>query len=312
MQQFGLNEPGALGQTLGDLERRAVLSTAARLAKRGHLKALPRPARRLAALLDDACFDLDEVRDVFEMAPLLTAQVLRLANSSLFARQGPCHRIQPAILRLGARTLRTMVLAVAVREVFRDPQGVCGGVALHCNAVARITRLLPRFGLRDIPEMFLIGLLHDVGKLLLLQSGEFEYDTGHRVERSAHVQERAALVFDHAALGSLSIRYWGIPTEVADAVGHHHMTGIALRTGGVLAECVSQLELASRLEAQWAISTTPDRRILERWSALPTVQYLGLTPSDLCDLWDLLCLDLGAHPSVVEPTAGRLNVLSCV
>jgi len=132
-------------------------------------------AARLLRLLRDPEFELREVSRVIEGDPALTARVLGLSNSAVFARRQPCRDVAHAVTMLGAGTVGELAAVAAIAETYglRDVEGKLRCHAVATGAVAR--ELCVQRG-RPTADVFLAGLLHDLGKLVLLQgAGDESY-----------------------------------------------------------------------------------------------------------------------------------------
>jgi len=107
--------------------------------------------------------------------------------------------------------------------------------------------LMPRLG----PGAFLAGLLHDVGKMLLIESGEFDYGGAAAAQAlqfdGIWVQERRKLAYDHAILGGQILNRWNIPQPIPRIVAMHHQPGRAAEFTDI-GPLVAMLRVADRLE----------------------------------------------------------------
>jgi len=165
----------------------------------------------------------------------LTARVLRVANSSFYGLQNRVGTIQEAIVVLGFRAVRSMVLAVGMNGVFRVAQ--CRGFDAqgylrHCTGVGLVARALAT-GAGHNPELaFTAGLLHDIGQLVLASNFSEAYDQALRY-RQQHdiplvVAERDILGLDHAVVGGLLAEAWHFPPMLQDAAAEHHTPAAAV------------------------------------------------------------------------------------
>ncbi len=258
----------------------------------GGLKASFEIAARLLRSLEDPDFCVREVAGIIEGDPVLATRVLGIANSPMFSRQGRCRDISHAVALLGARCLSEVAAAATAAGLYKrfGVQARMRDHSLSTAAVAR--RLATRLG-ASTDDVFLAGLLHDVGKLVFLQgAGDERYGMDGSsyaalLERRAgrvagtHLIEQASQGFDHAALGCVALREWGIPEPVPRAVGWHHDLERARQEGGRMAELVSLLRLADSLSHAFAgprleVQTT---RLLIREPV--AMACLGLEPEDL-------------------------------
>lgn len=230
-------------------ERRAAESAAAELASTIGLKPFPAAAHELIQLLDGDDYALRNVVHAFDRDPGLAARVLRLANSGYFHTQTPVTSIRSALVRLGAQNVRDLVAAAAVHGLFDDAGELGQRLLEHAIATGTIARELSnRLGLEIAPEAYVSGLLHDVGKLLMLQAFGADYDATERYDEGVAV-ERAGRGYDHAVLGAVACAHWQLPNPFADAVRLHHDFGRALdHPVQRFTQLVAVLRLADRLE----------------------------------------------------------------
>lgn len=201
------------------------------------LKALPALPTVVAELL--ASFGNDEV-DIGRLAQqishdqALTARLLRVANSSFYGLQSRISTINEAVVVLGFRAVRSMVLAVGVSGVFRadqcpgfDPQSYirhCVGVGLTARALALVTGRNPELA-------FTGGILHDIGELVLATCFPEQYAKA-LAYRALHdctpvAAERDILGLDHAVVGGLLADTWRFPPSLYSAVAEHHSPSAA-------------------------------------------------------------------------------------
>jgi len=160
----------------------------------------------------------------------LTARILRLANSPMFGYFGKVDSISRAVTIIGTQQLRDLALAAAVMGVFKDiPEELVNMPSfwrhsIACGIIARSIAVYLREN--NVERLFVAGILHDVGQLILFTSVP---DRARQLlEQSRHdnelffVTERKVLGFDHAELGGALLRSWKIPANVSDPVTFHH------------------------------------------------------------------------------------------
>lgn len=277
----------------------AAQSFAAKVADLEGLKPFPAVAQRVIEILADPDFRVHEVHAAIEEDPALAGRVLRVANSAAFAGANPVDSVSRAVIRLGAATVRELVVAMATVGMFHDVTGRGRVVREHCVATGSIARLLARDYLAGAaPGMFLAGLMHDVGKLLLMQSGEFptlaltplEHEELDRPNGS-HVLEREHLGYDHAVLGGHAVMLWKIPFPTPQVVAWHHQPQRASDEGDeTVGEMVSALRAADQLERLLTADPPPDKRAVKDFCRLPECDQLGITPKALLANWSELFL----------------------
>jgi len=192
---------------------------------------LPAVVCRLQEFLDDPEVNFDQLARVIECDPGLTANVLQLANSAYFGWQGNIGSVRDAISRLGTKRIFQMVLCMSVAPMVRKPvRGYdleADNLWQHSVAVAICAeKIAAKRRVANHGHAFTVGLLHDLGKVLL---GTFiEVDDQPIKELVAldkltfNEAERMVLGVDHAEVGAHLLEKWRLPTEVVEATRWHH------------------------------------------------------------------------------------------
>ncbi len=203
-----------------------------------HLKQLPSLPVAVADLL--ASFANEDV-DVASIAQQiardqgLTARVLRVANSSFYGLQHKVGTINEAVVVLGFRAVRSMVMAVGINGVFRVDQ--CRGFDAqaylrHCVAVGVGARALAAETGHNPELAFTGGILHDIGELVLAANFSQQYAEvlAYRKQHDCFlvVAERDILGMDHCEVGSLLAETWRFPSVLQVAVAEHHAPASAV------------------------------------------------------------------------------------
>jgi putative nucleotidyltransferase with HDIG domain len=195
----------------------------------GELPASPAIITAVMSMTANLDSNVTEVSRLLATDSTLTAKVLKLANSSYYGRPKAVSSVREAILILGFYAVRTLVIASSARSLFSgdEPDGPVEKLWRHSLATAVAARQIAghlRHPQRD--EVFIAGLLHDIGKLVMLESLGFRYrDMILQVE---HVQgsfieeERKYLGFTHVDVARLLTARWGLPRVFVTAVAEHH------------------------------------------------------------------------------------------
>lgn len=176
-------------------------------------------------LLDEGSAPVRLVAARVAQSPEIAVQVLRLANSALFTE--PIDTLERAIVRIGERTLRGLLLAASTYRLLEGPMPVYGLPRLalfrHSGQVAATARSLTlRNSSALASQAYLAGLLHDIGKPILATVAT-ESLAGLGPMRVASVsEERDLFGTDHARAGTWIARRWGLPEELCLAMERHH------------------------------------------------------------------------------------------
>ncbi|MFM8532290.1 MAG: HDOD domain-containing protein, partial [Acidimicrobiia bacterium] len=183
---------------------------------------LPANVQELVVLAVDPDVALWKVAGAVGKDPVLAAQVMRMANTVGVTPGRAVVTIDEAVRRLGSQAVRNVVLAGCLSTQMADPR-VYGNrgreIADHCLGTAIIAgKLSERVDLSG--ELFLAGLLHDIGKLLVLKLAyEYEKETG---SRPGHDAVEEILRVRHAQLGGWLAVRWQIPEAITECIIWHH------------------------------------------------------------------------------------------
>jgi putative nucleotidyltransferase with HDIG domain len=176
-------------------------------------------------LLDDGSAPVRLIGARVAQSPEIAAQVLRLANSALFTE--PVDSLERAVVRIGERTLRGLLLAATTYRLLEGALPAYGFPRLyvlrHSGEVATLAQSLARRGPAALTsQAYLAGLLHDLGKPILATVAadrEIEIEPGGITTLP---QERELFGTDHAKVGAWIARRWGLPEDLCLALERHH------------------------------------------------------------------------------------------
>ena len=192
---------------------------------------LPPVAAKVLKLLEDDNIDVRDIAKVIETDAPLTIKLLRVANSPLYAVRNEVTSVQGAILTLGLNRLTNIVLGVSIFSKFlnltRGPAAMlmkkfwwhssCTGIVAKSLA----KRVNPHFKENE----FIGGLLHDIGKLALLQFDPDKYSkvvaTIEQGDITDVEAENEVFGVDHIIAGEAIAKTWKLPQEIITIVAQH-------------------------------------------------------------------------------------------
>lgn len=195
----------------------------------GLIPVLPDVVAQALRMLDDPEAGPADFDKLLSRDPSLVASMLRLANSPIYGFAHKRETVRDAIIGLGLKGLRGMLLGCSLNKVF-GPRFSCYGkdsktLWRHAMAVAAgakfLTKALPNSP-DDAEEMFVAGLLHDLGKLLLapfLTAMGKDLTVG---KEPVHFAEQRLLDIDHQEAGGLIADKWNLKPMVRAVITHHH------------------------------------------------------------------------------------------
>ncbi len=193
------------------------------------LASFPEAALRINELITDPATTLDKLAELILTDPALSARLLRLVNSSYYARPAPIETVSMAVQLIGFNALRDLVMATCAVELFQGlpPERInmerfwFHGVA--CGIAAR--ELDEQFGHRGGEQLFLAGLLHGIGKLVFFSRCADDYrNVLERIDRDGltpAAAEKAVFGFHYADLGGELLRAWHFPARIWQTVAYH-------------------------------------------------------------------------------------------
>jgi putative nucleotidyltransferase with HDIG domain len=206
--------------------------------------ALAESRKRVLRLVSQEQPSVSEMVDAIESDVALVISVMRLANKRPEAR-GRIRTVPQAIEVLTPAGVEALIGATKTFDFFeRTPIWDAAPERFRLHAVATqhaADRLSLRIDFPDRDELLISSLLHDIGKLVLVQAypgypGQI-HTTAKTPEQRIHT-ERRELGIDHALVGGVMARRWGLPQQLAAAIEHHHaddVTGEAVAPDQLLA-----------------------------------------------------------------------------
>lgn len=191
------------------------------------LPTIPVIAIKVMQLIESETATAEELAKIVASDPAVAARVLKIANSSFYGCRRQIQTISNAIVILGFSTLRSLVVAASLKQVYK-PFGLTEKmlwehsreVGLAARIVARMTRAA------NEEEAFLAGLFHDIGKIIMnsLDREKFQEIVRHCYNEDVPFEEVEGSVypFSHAEVGGHVVGKWNFPEILATAVLQHH------------------------------------------------------------------------------------------
>jgi putative nucleotidyltransferase with HDIG domain len=193
------------------------------------LPSLPAVVMELLSSIEQDDVDISVLAKKVSYDQALTAKTLRLANAASFGLQVKVTTIQQAITFLGFQTTRNLITAAAVTGCFSS--GRCAGFDdkafwRHSIAVAACARALARRMRFNQDYAFTAGLLHDIGRLVLVTADPQAYagvvEWRLRNDSGWQDAERAVLGVDHVEAGVALAEHWNFSDTMRQAIAFHH------------------------------------------------------------------------------------------
>ncbi|MDJ0496814.1 MAG: response regulator [Acidimicrobiia bacterium] len=193
---------------------------------------------------------MEDIAAIVEENPSVAARVLQLVNSAFFGLPRPTASIKEAVVFIGTKTLRTLVLSV---EAFRDLELDAEANGLDPSSLQEHAVTTARIAADMVPAAereaaYSAGLLHSIGVLVIASQLPGDWQ---RIIEEARAQQRALLEVeklvlgvDHGQVAAALLSLWGLPHDVIEAVAQHLHPSPVSGFGGHL---VAVTHVASRL-----------------------------------------------------------------
>jgi HD-like signal output (HDOD) protein len=205
-----------------------ILSKEELIQKASDPKVLPFVAKRALEIVGDENASIAEICRVIEKDQTITASVLKIANSAFYGLRSAVTSIRQAVMVLGLKALRNIVLAVSTRLQYKK-FGITEQLMWdHSIGAAIAARYLASNRWKDLEESaFLAGLMHDFGKVVMnnecpqgfSQVMQTVYNEG---DVSLHAEDML-FGYNHTDVGPLVIGKWGFPNIFVQVLEHHHL-----------------------------------------------------------------------------------------
>ena len=269
---------------------------------------------------------LGEIARVVQTDPALSGRLIKLANTASHIAR-PVVSIQEAVVRQGIATVRHLALGFSLVDQYRD--GACEafdykGYWSHSLLMGLSMQALgARFHVAAADELFVCGLLAQVGQLALATAYPDDYNAVLRAQQAAPAQpliahERARLETDHVEMGVVMMSDWGMPRIFTEPLTHYEDTDHACFPHDSRANTLMlMLRLSHRLADLGLADADQRLRLLKEWMALAVEldipqEAAGSFIDEVIDNWrewgELLKIPAAVLPSFAEICHGHHEV----
>ena len=246
------------------------------------LVSLPEVCIRVNEMMDDPVVNATDIGKVIAQDTSLTARLLKIVNSAFYGFQARIDTVSRAVTVIGLRELRGLVLAASAVESFSKlPNDVLNLVnfwrhSVYCGVVAQL--LAQKCNVLHSERLFIAGLLHDIGKLVITNKLVKESrEVLVRVEKKKIFDfdaEQAILGFDHAEVGGELLKEWNMPESLCNAVKYHHRPQAAM--DATIEVCIVHIANILTIKAEHGVNEN---------AAIPPIEAIayemtGLTEAD--------------------------------
>ena len=201
-----------------------------RIEQVGELPTLPHVVQKLASMIGRPNVSAEEIGALIEKDQVLSAKVLRLANSPFYGFPSRIASVAHAVVVLGLNVVKGLTLCATAFDMMKNAG--MNELWRHSLGVPITAHILgTKAALKNPEEVFVAGLLHDIGKVVLYVKWP---DVGRQIttaaRQSAHsLMESEQKLFDvtHADVGGWLATAWHLPTSLREPILYHHTPAAA-------------------------------------------------------------------------------------
>lgn len=190
--------------------------------KAQELPTIPEVVQELIQSFDDDSFDIDATAKKIGMDQVLTAKVMRLANSAKYGGNRTISSVNEAVVRMGFNALRTLVLASGFTSAFKAPDGFdLNQFWRDSFAVAELSRWLSQYNDVEAETAFTCGMLSNIGRLMVhLMLPEKAQEIARVIDKGGDRQalEQDAWGFTSDEAGARVAKMWKFPEVIVHGV----------------------------------------------------------------------------------------------
>jgi HD-like signal output (HDOD) protein/DNA-binding response OmpR family regulator len=260
------------------------------LVQRGlELRPLASSVQKLMSILSRSGCSVDEVARCIGQDQALSVRILRLANGSMYSRGKSIESLKDAVSRIGLEEVRNVAMTLAVLQQYEGEVAHYLDPRLfweHCIACGVIAHELNQVGQWVQGDCFLLGMLHDVGRLVLVEHVPDRYISvwarAQELDLPLEAVEGRLLLVDHCQVLEQALAYWQFGQElIAPLTNHHTPLERIRRLGASQAHAAAIIALANRLAHALLIGDSGNCAL---YPFEELVEYLELSPETLQEI----------------------------
>ena len=194
------------------------------------LPEMPSTAFELNEIVEDPTASVHSIAEVVNRSPSLATLLLRIVNSSFYGFPSKINDISRAVTIIGTREITGLALGLSIVKAFKDiPEEILdmSSFLRHSIACGIISRnLAANKNIPQTEQMFVSGLLHDIGRLIIYQYFPAQAKTllslSATSDKLLYQQENCILGGNHTLIGKYLLKTWKLPLELENNIFFHH------------------------------------------------------------------------------------------
>jgi putative nucleotidyltransferase with HDIG domain len=196
------------------------------------LPTIPSTLRKIVLMLEKPRISLDDLGRFISNDPALTIKVLKMVNSAAYGFPGRISSVSHAIMLLGLNVIKGLLLGVSVFELMQKTMDGLWEHSIGCAVVARV--IARKKQIKDPEEVSVSGLLHDIGKAILMLQFPEEFAQAIKKAETEEITlydaEKSFFAATHADVGHWLAQKWNFPQNLVEAIAFHHQPNLSKQT----------------------------------------------------------------------------------
>ena len=196
------------------------------------LPSLPSLYTELMDLLQSQQASAQQIGEIITKDIGMTTKILQIVNSSFFSF--PRHISDPtqAVVLLGEDTIKSLILTIGIFSQFDKKNFACLDMKIlwdHClrtGSMAKSVAAFENLQKNETDDIYMAGLIHDVGKLILADNLPEKYikvfEEARAQQICLHEAELQIFGATHAEVGAYLSALWGFPNDIVESIAYHH------------------------------------------------------------------------------------------
>jgi putative nucleotidyltransferase with HDIG domain len=226
-----------------------------RIDKSFEMPSIPLVLTKILQVLDDDFASAKQLEELILHDPPLSARILKLSNSAFYSFRAEVKTISHAISLLGINLVKSLAIGVNLFDSFtmgmKSEATLLSRLWMHSFGAGLVAQEIwtRRSSKKDGEFAFMCGLLHDIGKVVFFKKDASRYRplfTASKSQRDPDISHYEMDYFgmDHAGIGALLAREWGLPPELASVIRYHHSP---LDSNALLASAISLADMITKV-----------------------------------------------------------------
>lgn len=209
-----------------------------------NLPVLPTIVEKVMEMIENENTSANDISNLIKNEQALVLKIMQTANSAFYGFPRQISSLHRAITIIGFNGILNLILGFSISNTFKHWNLSLEDVEkfwIHSASTAGIAKIIARISKKVLPdEAFIIGLSHDIGKMILKSNFKKEYEEIIILQKKEslpiNIAEKKIIGLDHAEIGSILAKKWNLPKRIVDSIAlHHSQSGIPHRFDNVIA-----------------------------------------------------------------------------